>query len=312
MKADMSISQPRRCIVVSTDERSERLTDGAHQPPLNPQQAAAVKKGFLRQASLRARRVASPAHVLVSAREEDRSVWMGPLWFTQPANRFISDRGVPTSLSTAAALLSVAATSPSCLVTVLPDDFWVARESVLSDAIESVLSVLQRVPDTVATLGMSDTHPGTEEDYLIVGRGSAQMGTVILARANRPAPSVAKQLSEEGALVASGILLGQARAFAARINKYWPQLERTLTECVGSAAFPGAEYRLASDAYRRISRSVIASMRLFPPTFAMRAFRVRGSGWCSRKRLDDVQPASGFARRPSCAGLNPARTDYPS
>jgi mannose-1-phosphate guanylyltransferase len=312
MRANMSVSQARRCIVATTDERSERLADGAHRRPLSSQQAAAVKKGFLRQASVRARRVASPANILVSAGEEDRSVWMGPLWFTRPANRFISDRGVPTSLSTAAALLSVAATSPSCLVTILPDDFWVARESVLSDAIESVLSVLERAPDTVATLGMSDTHPGVEEDYLIVGRGSAQMGAVILAKANRPAPSVAKQLSEEGALVASGILLGPARAFAARIRKYWPQLERELTECLGSVLSPGAESRLPLDVYRRISRSVIGSVRLFPPTFAMRAFRVRGSGWCSRKRLDDVQPEPGFARRPSFGELYSAGADYPS
>jgi mannose-1-phosphate guanylyltransferase len=259
VQANRSVSQGRCCIVVTTDERSGRLTDETDQRPLNRQQAALVKKGFLRQASLRARRVASPGNVMVSAREADRSVWLGPLWFTQPGNRFISERGVPTSLSTAAALLSVAAASPSCLVTILPDDFWVAREAVLSDALENVLSVLERVPDTVATLGMSDTHPGTEEDYLIVGRRSSPMGAVILAKANRPAPPAAKQLSDEGALVASGILLGQARAFAARIHKYWPQLGRELTECVGSTPFSGAEHRLPSDAYRRISRSVIGS-----------------------------------------------------
>jgi hypothetical protein len=112
--------------------------------------------------------------------------------------------------------------------------------------------------------------------------------------------------------VASGILLGQARAFAARIHKYWPQIGRELTEGVGSIASSRAEHRLPSDAYRRISRSVIGSMCLFPPTFAMRAFRVRGSGWCSRQRLDDVQPAPGLARRPSFGGLYSAGTDYPS
>jgi mannose-1-phosphate guanylyltransferase len=312
VEANILASEARCCIVVATDERSERLTGGAHRRPLNSQQAAAVKMGFLRQASVRARKLASPATVLVSAREEDRSVWMGPLWFTQPANRFISDVGVPASLSTAAALLSVAATSPSCLVTILPTDFWVARESVLSDAIENVLSVLRRVPDTVATLGMSDTHPGSEEDYLVVGRGSTQTGAVILAKADRPAPSAAKQLSEEGALVASGIFLGQARAFAARFHKYWPQLVRELTECVGSVPFPGAEHPFSSDVYRRISRSVIGAMRLFLSTFATRAFRVRGSGWCSRKRLDDVQPVSGGAPRASHGALNSAGTDYPS
>jgi mannose-1-phosphate guanylyltransferase len=307
----MPASHRRCCIVVATDQRSERLTDGLHQRLLNSQQAAIVKRGFLRQASLRSRRVASPANVLVSAREEDRSVWTGPFWFTQPVNRFVSDRGVPTWLSTAAAVLSLAAKSPSCLVTILPSDFWVARESVLADAIDNVLTALQRAPDTVATLGMSDTHPGAYEDYLVVGPGSSEMGAAIQAKANRPGPSVAKQLLGEGALVASNILLGQAHAFAARVHKYWPQLARQLNDVTGSVPSPEAEHRLSSDVHRQISRSVTCSMHMFPLTFAMRAFRVQGSGWCSHKRLNDVQPASAFGLRASSREPNAIRTDYP-
>ncbi len=307
----MPASQARCCIVVATDERSERLTDTLHRWPLNSQQAAIVKSGFLRQASLRARKIASPANVLVSAREEDRSIWTGPLWFTQSANRFISGRGVPTSLSTAAALLSIAAKSPSCLVTILPSDFWVARESVLADAIDNALTALQRVPGTIATLGMSDPHPGTDEDYLIVGAGNSQMGAAIQAKANRPAPSVAKRLLNEGALVASGILVGYAQAFAERIHKYWPQPARELTHAMQSGRSPEEENRLSADVYRHIARSVLCSMRLFPPTFAMRAFRVQGSGWCSRTRLHDVRPVSAFGSRARSHGLISAITDYP-
>lgn len=311
MKANISTSQTRCCIVVASDERSERLIGGLNQRPQNSQQAAIVKEGFLRQASLRARRIASPANVLVSASEEDRIVWAGPLWFTKSANRFISDRGVPTSLSTAAAVLSVSASAPSCLVTILPSDFWVARESVLAEAIEKVLTALQWVPGTVATLGMSDTHPGTDEDYLIVGPASSQTGAAIQAKANRPGHSAAKQLLKEGALVASGILLGQAQAFAARIQKYWPHLARELASATASDHSPEAEHRLASGAYQHISRSVMSSLRLSPPTFPMRAFRVQGSGWCSRKPLNDVQSARAFSLRTSSYGLNCARTEYP-
>lgn len=311
MKVKISASQARCCIVVANDERSERLTDGSHQWPLNSQQAAIVKRGFLRQASLRARRIVSPANVLVSAREEDRSVWVSPFWFTQPPSRFISDRGVPTSLSTAAAVLSVAARSPSCLVTILPSDFWVARESVLADAIEKALTSLQQAPGTVATLGMSDTHPETDEDYLIVGPASSQMGAAIQAKANRPGASVAKQLLKEGALVASGILLGHAQAFAARIHKYWPHLARELIDAAGSDHLPEAEHRLSEDAYEHLSIGR-GAVRLSPPTFPMRAFRVQGSGWCSRKRLNDVQPSPAFGLRASSYGLNSVRTVYPS
>jgi len=291
MKVKVCGSQARCCIVVANDERSERLAGGSNWT-LNSQQAAIVKRGFLRQASLRARRIASPANVLVSAREEDRSVWSSALWFTQPANRFISGRGVSTSISTAAAVLSVAARSPSCLVTILPSDFWVARESVLADAIDKALTALQEIPGTVATLGMSDTHPGSDEDYLVVGPASSQTGAMIQAMANRPGPAAARQLSREGALVASGILLGHAQAFAARIHKYWSHLAQALANTVGSDHSPETEHRLPADAYQHLSRSVMSSIRLSPPAFPMRAFRVQGSGWCSRRCLNEAQPES--------------------
>jgi mannose-1-phosphate guanylyltransferase len=298
VKVQGSTSQRRCCIVIARDERSDRLTGSLRPYVLNSQQAAAMEKGFLRQASLRARKIVSPVNVLVSAREEDRSVWTGPLWFAQPANRYIADPGVPTSFSTAAAVLSLAARLPSCLVTILPSDYWVAKESVLMDAIEKALTCLQSLPDTVATLGMSDAYPGIDEDYLIVGPESSRTGATIQAKSNRPAPSIAKQLLREGALVASGILLGHARAFAERVDKYWPLLAREFAAALDSDRLPDAEHRLSAAAYRHISRSVLSSIRLFPPTFPMRAFRVQGSGWCSRKPLNVTppQPASGRLR----------------
>lgn len=299
------------CIVVANDERSERVTHVCQQWPLDSQETAAVKKGFLRQASLRARRIASPANVLVSAREEDRGVWTSPFWFTQPANRFISGRGVPTSISTAAAVLSVAARAPSCLVTILPSDFWVARESVLADAIDKALTSLQQTPGTVATLGMSDNHPGTDEDYLIVGPATSQTGAAIQARANRPGPAAARQLSREGALVASGILLGHAQAFAERIYKYWSHLARELANTARSDHCPEMEHQLAAEAYQHLPRSVMSSIRLSPPTFPMRAFRVQGSGWCSRKYSSPMQPASAFDSEEASRGLNCYRSEYP-
>lgn len=66
---------------------------------------------------------------------------------------------------------------------------------------------------------MSDTHPGIDEDYLIVGPATSKMGAAIQGK-GQSGPSVAKQLSKEGALVASGILLGHAQAFVARIHRY--------------------------------------------------------------------------------------------
>ena len=224
----------------------------------------------------------SPANVLVCCKRVTRRTWEGPFWFTQPANRFISEQGTPVSLSTAAAVLSIAAKEPGCPVAVLPSDFWVAREAVLTEAIEKAFGQLPAMPESVATLGMIDYHREGHEDYLVVGPQHAETGAVIQARINRPEKRLAKQLISEGAMVASGILLGYAQAFAARIHKYWPHLARELRNTLKSDAIGDVERKFSAFAFRQIPRLAMQFVRLTPPTFAARAFAVRGSGWCSR------------------------------
>jgi mannose-1-phosphate guanylyltransferase len=291
-----SSRQPRHCIVVANEIRSERLTGGLRPLFLSSQKVGALKTGFLRRSSDRARRLVSPANVLLSAQEADRRIWEGPFWSTRPANRFVSDRGAPSSLATAAALLSVASRSPASLVAVMPSDFWVARESVLADAIEKAFAVLRMMPETVAMLGVVDADAGTNEDYLIVGPSDPRKGAVIQARVNRPSPRMARRLIGDGAMVASGILLGFAQAFAGRIYKYWPNLAHELTTTVVADGFQHVEHRLIPDTYRNIPRSVLSTMSLSPPAFPMRAFRLQGSGWCSREPAHDLHPQTRTGR----------------
>lgn len=165
------------------------------------------------------------------------------------------------------------------------------------------------LPETIATLGIVDTHAEIDEDYLIVGPNNPQKGAVIQARVNRPEPRMAKQLISEGAMVASGILLGYAHAFAARITKYWPHPGQELTDTVEYNCFPEGECRLIADTYRHIPRSVVNSMRLSPPAFPMRAFRVQGSGWCSRKPLGGLRPESEAGQRANTRAPNLALTE---
>jgi mannose-1-phosphate guanylyltransferase len=276
-----AVRQTRYCVVIANEDRSESGTASLRPFAPNARQAGAMKMGFLRQSSIRARKLTSPANVVVSAQAADRSVWEGAFWFTKPSNRFVADQGAPTTLATAAALLSIASTAPSSLIAVMPSEFWVVRESVLIEAIDKVCGLLRIIPETVATLGIVDTHMEIDEDYLVVGPNNPQKGAVIQARVNRPDPGSARQLINEGAMIASGILLGYAQAFAARIYKYWPQLAQVLTDSLQLHSGSEVERRLV--AHKDILRSVVSSVRLSPPTFPMRAFRVQGSGWCSRK-----------------------------
>jgi mannose-1-phosphate guanylyltransferase len=281
VRALTSVASKRCCIVVANDKRPERLSTSLFQRASGS--AAAVTMGFLRLAARRAKKLSSAGNVIVSAQEGDRRTWEGPFWFTRATNRFLSEPGTPTSLSTVAAVLSIATKEPSCPIAILPSDFWVARESVLTEAIEKAFAQLQVMPESVATLGMIDSHPGGEEDYLVVGPRHAQQGAAIQARINRPERRLAKQLISEGAMVASGILLGYAQAFAARINKYWPHLAQELIHTLEKDPTAEAERKFSAFAYRQIPRLAMRSVRLSPPTFPARAFPVQGSGWCSRQ-----------------------------
>ena len=281
MRAQTSVVSKRCCIVVANDRHSERVSTSLFQRASGS--AAAVTMGFLRLAARRAKRLSSPANVIVCAQEGDRRTWEGPFWFTRATNRFISELGTPTSLSTAAAVLSIATKEPSCPIAILPSDFWVARESVLTEAIEKAFGRLQVMPESIATLGMIDSHSGSEEDYLVVGPRHAQKGAAIQARINRPERRLAKQLISEGAMVASGILLGYAQAFATRINKYWPHLAQELIHTLEKDPAAEVERKFSAFAYRQIPGLAMQSVRLFPPTFPARAFAVQGSGWCSRQ-----------------------------
>ena len=280
-RAQASAASKRCCIIVANDKHSERMSTFFVQRGSGS--AAAVNMGFLRLAARRARKLSSPANVIVCAQEIDRRSWEGPFWFTRPANRFVSELGTPSSLPVAAAVLSIAIKDPSCPIAILPTDFWVARECVLTEAIEKAFGQLQVMPESVATLGMIDSHQEGQEDYLVVGPHHAQKGAAIQARINRPERELANQLIREGAMVASGILLGYAQAFAARINKYWPHLAQELIPAVKIDCLADVERKFSAFAYRRIPRLAMNSAQLSPPTFPARAFPVRGSGWCSRQ-----------------------------
>jgi len=303
-------SRPTRyCVVIASEERSDRVSTILRPFAPNARQAGVVKTPLLRQSSIRARHLASPANVVVSAQAADRSVWERPFWFTRPSNRFVADTGAPTALATAAALLSIASHAPSCLIAVMPSNFWVARESVLTEAIDKVCGVLRIMPDTIATLGIVDTHMEIDEDYLVVGPNNPQKGAVIQARVNRPDPRITRQLTNEGAMIASGILLGYAQAFAARFCKYWPHLAQVLSDSLQLRSNPEVENRLVTDTYRDIPRSVIHSIRLSPPTFPMRAFRVQGSGWCRWKPVGQGQPQPDNRRRANPDDLDRVSAD---
>jgi hypothetical protein len=77
----------------------------------------------------RAKQIAPAAQIVVTVREENREHWEPALWFIRPEHRFVGDSRMTAPLTTAAALLSIAADSLANVVTILPARCYVANET---------------------------------------------------------------------------------------------------------------------------------------------------------------------------------------
>jgi len=232
---------------------------------------------LLQKALHRARHIAPAAQIAVTVREENRGRWETALWCIRPERLFVSDTRTMSSLTTAAALLSIAAESASNVVTILPARCYVANEWILSCALDTLRKMLPGIPEGVGTLGMIDIDLAVDEDYLVPSEAEAAPGLAVLGMAHRPVAWVAQHLRQQGAMVASGILTGYAGVFAAHIYRRWPELAHTLANLTEAAA--RGEKRLHAQMYGDVPSSVLRSLMWSAPIFPQRALPVFRCGW---------------------------------
>jgi mannose-1-phosphate guanylyltransferase len=266
------------CIVVADDHGPEyvpTISGAAKEWPLQ-YCGFGEAETLLQKALRRARQLAPTTQIVVTVREANRECWEPALWFVRPERRFISDTRMTSPLTTAAALLSIAADSVSHVVTILPARCYVADEWILSAALHGLHAMLPRIPEGVGTLGMIDIDDGIDEDYLVPCSTGVDSVVAVQGIARQPAGWVARHLRQHGAMVASGILTGYAGRFAAHIVKHRPTLINALTKVISVAH---GETRLSADVYRKVSRSVLRSLRWWPPTLPQRALPVYRCGW---------------------------------
>jgi hypothetical protein len=288
------------CIVVADDHGPEYgPSTGRGEIPTPVQYCRLGEPATLLQKALnRARQIAPPAQIMVTARDEYRDQWEPALWFVSPPHRFVSDKREVSALTTAAALLSIAADSSSNIVTILPARCYVAHECILSAALQEVRAVLPRIREGVATLGMVDIDDGIDEDYLVAARVETGPGLRAQAIVRKPTTWVARYLRRQGAMVMSGILVGYAGIFAAHISKCWPGLTNVLTRLV-AASSADDESRFSASIIRGVPSVVLRSLRWRPPIFPQRAFRVYHCGWSG------LHSAQAVARISASVQLNP-------
>ena len=301
------LPRSRWCIVLA-DDHGPDWTPGLG-GPVPVQYCALAKAATPLQRSLhRATAIAAASQVIVTTFEEYRSHWEPSIWFVPPERRFVCDNRAASQLSSAAAILSVAARSPSNVITILPARCFVLHEGILKNALNLALAELPSVPEGAITLGMVDLEDGVDEDYLVVGRPRVGAGLSVEGFARRPVAWVARHLRQSGALVASGIMIGYAGVFAAHISKNWPGIAKKLSSLVSAAAAIGEECEIPSSLNRGVPPAVLHSLRWHPPAFPQRAFGVRGSGWSGLKSPRSVmRVVDFFSSGPESESISQAR-----
>jgi mannose-1-phosphate guanylyltransferase len=251
----------------------------------------------LQRALHRAAAIAPASHIMLTALEEYRDRWEPAAWLIRPCRRFVSHERSASLLSSAAAILSVAARAPSSVLTILPARCYVADEWILNRGIRYALAQLPHIPEGVATLGMMDMNDGVDENYLVVSRPRSGGGLKVDGFARRPIPWVARHLKFQGAMVASGIMIGYAEVFAAHVVKHWPAIASNLAQISQAAEVAGEECRLSASMVRAVPKSVLRALRWHPPAFAQRAVGVSRSGWSGLHSPQSVARIAEFLSR---------------
>jgi hypothetical protein len=182
MLKDLETTKDLWCIVVADEHGPGCPIGTAHDRSPAQYCCLGSEPTPLRRALHRAASIAPSSQIILTALEEYRQYWEPAAWFIRPDRRFVGDNRWASQLSSAAAVLSVAARSPSSIVTILPAKCYVADEAVLSRALTHALSQLPAVPEGAVTLGMLDDRlrrcfRGTHLEEL--ARHFAQAGRVI-------------------------------------------------------------------------------------------------------------------------------------
>jgi mannose-1-phosphate guanylyltransferase len=281
--------------IVQVDDHGSGWSSSPEGQPAPVQYCRVAEAATPLQKSLhRAGSVAPGSQIMVTAFEEYRHLWEPSLWFVRPERRFVCDNRAASLLSSAAAILAVAAHSPSNVITILPARCAVVHEWVLRRALKRASAELPNVTEGAITLGMIDPEEGIDEDYLVVGKARSGPGSCVEGYARRPVPWVARHLKHGGALVSSGIMIGYAGVFAAHVSKHWPGVAKKLAQVISAAAIAEEECEVPSSLNRGVPTAVLHSLRWHPPAFPQRVFEVCNSGWSGLKSARAIARVSQY------------------
>jgi mannose-1-phosphate guanylyltransferase len=286
-----SETRTRWCIVVADAAGPKWPPSAGINAQMTPVQYCSLVEPttMIQKALHRAGRISHRMATLVTAAEVHRPHWQQALWFTRAEHRFVSHLPGWSWLTTAAAVLSIAARSPSSLITVMPARCYVEDEWILTVALHRVLSAPSLLIDGIVTLGISGAEPGIDEDYLVLRTADHRPTIAVAYTARRPVDRIARQFVQRGALVATGIYIASASTLAAHLFRHWPTLTNSLVRYLDQTYARGEEIRIPAALAHEALGEVPPRIRDRPSRLNLRALPVAHCGWSSLRSAQAIE-----------------------
>ncbi len=181
-----------------------------------------------------------------------------------PSQRLVQPRNRGTVAAILSSLLLIARKDPNATVAVFPSDHHYSDEKAIDEAVESAFELSRREPDSVVLLGAKAYAPEVEYGWIEVGAPVRHTQDSFRVRGffEKPTPSMAAFLLEQGSLWNTFVLVGSVFAFLEMTCSAMPGLLKAFEHFPVLRA-PGGELRIEDSFYARIpsadfSRQVLA------------------------------------------------------
>ncbi len=183
----------------------------------------------------RALRLTPPGRVVVAVVDAHREWWAPELAHIPARNVLTQPESRGTAVAILAALTEIQARHPLARVVVMPSDFEVEDEEVLSRVIRSALLTSTGLGGQVVLLGVKPSHVDCE--YGLIVPDSSRLGPSRGVRefVEKPPFGLAERLTERGALWNSMIFACEANALCQRIVEMLPSPARTVLQNISAA-----------------------------------------------------------------------------
>lgn len=216
--------------------RLESLTTDPHGITV-PKQYCSLLGGpsLLRLALYRGARVARRERIAVVVAAQHDRWWSAELAHLPASNAVVQPLNRGTAVGLLLPLLHILWRDPQATVLVLPSDHYVVDEQVLETAVRKALLEVELSPRYVLLLGITPDQPDPQLGWIVPGEAGERGLNSVDCFVEKPAPPVARDLMDVGALWNSFILVAWGQTLLELFRQRLPGVTATLLKATYSA-----------------------------------------------------------------------------